>query len=108
MIDKTLSKQPLVKPSRTKKRNAQLNRGIAARANKRPVMSDLRESGQIEQDADLMMFVYRDEYYNTESKDKDIAELIVAKQRQGRVGTIRLGAELYRSRFVKLAGSRNV
>lgn len=87
---------------------SQLSRDVEKRNNKRPILSDLRESGQIEQDADLIMFVYRDEYYNTESKDKDIAELIVAKQRQGRVGTIRLGAELYRSRFVNLAGSRNV
>ena len=82
---------------------AQLNRGIAARANKRPVMSDLRESGQIEQDADLMMFVYRDEYYNAESEDKGIAEIIVAKQRNGAVGTVRLATDLARSKFLNLA-----
>lgn len=81
---------------------AQLNRGIAARANKRPVMSDLRESGQLEQDADLIIFLYRDEYYNIESKDKGIAEAIIAKQRNGAVGTIRLATDLARSRFCNL------
>jgi len=82
---------------------AQLNRGIASRANKRPVMSDLRESGQIEQDADLILLVYRDEYYNIESKDRGIAEIIVAKQRTGAVGTIKLASDLARSRFISLA-----
>lgn len=82
---------------------AQLNRGIASRANKRPVMSDLRESGQIEQDADLILLVYRDEYYNIESKDRGIAEIIVAKQRTGAVGTIKLASDLARSRFTSLA-----
>lgn len=82
---------------------SQLSRDVEKRVNKRPILSDLRESGQIEQDADLIMFVYRDEYYNVESKDKGIAELIIAKQRQGRVGVIRVGAELHRSRFVNLA-----
>lgn len=81
---------------------AQLNRGIAARANKRPVMSDLRESGQIEQDADLIMLVYRDEYYNIDSTDKGTAEIIVAKQRNGAVGTVRLGTDLSRSKFLNL------
>lgn len=84
---------------------SQLSRDVEKRTNKRPVLSDLRESGQIEQDADLIIFVYRDEYYNLESKDKGIAELIVAKQRQGQVGVIRVGSELYRSRFVSLIKS---
>lgn len=86
---------------------SQLSRNVEQRANKRPVLSDLRESGQIEQDADLIMFVYRDEYYNIDSKDKGIAELIVAKQRQGNVGVIRLAANLHQSRFDNLAKGGN-
>ena len=82
---------------------SQLSRNVEQRANKRPVLSDLRESGQIEQDADLIVFVYRDEYYNIESKDKGIAELIIAKQRQGNVGIIRVAANLHQSRFDNLA-----
>ena len=82
---------------------SQLSRNVEQRANKRPVLSDLRESGQIEQDADLIVFVYRDEYYNIESKDKGIAELIIAKQRQGNVGVIRVAANLHQSRFDNLA-----
>lgn len=79
---------------------SQLSRALEARADHRPMLSDLRESGAIEQDADLVMFLYRDEYYHPDTEDKNIAEIIVAKQRNGSTGTVKLA---YLGQYTKFA-----
>ena len=81
---------------------SQLSRAPEQRADHRPMLSDLRESGSIEQDADLVMFLYRDEYYNQDTEDKNIAECIIAKQRNGPVGTVKMAWLGQFSKFARL------
>ncbi len=82
---------------------SQLSRAVETRKDRRPMLSDIRESGSIEQDCDIVMFIYRDEYYNPDTEEKNIAECIIAKHRNGEPGTIKLGWQGRYTKFTNLA-----
>jgi replicative DNA helicase len=86
---------------------SQLSRGVEQRNNKRPMLSDLRESGSIEQDADLVIMLYRDEYYNPDTPDRGLAEVLIVKHRNGPTGIVKLLFKAELTKFENLARANN-
>ncbi|RKJ70705.1 replicative DNA helicase, partial [Butyricicoccus sp. 1XD8-22] len=85
---------------------SQLSRGVEQRQDKRPMMSDIRESGSIEQDADIVAFLYRDDYYDKETENKNMIEIIIAKQRNGPTGTVTLAFKKEFNKFINIDWSQ--